>query len=86
MAEFVFNGNANIFSGAGSTFGTSNTAAQATALGQPATVAAATVNTVALNNDEQYLDSNLLTADRQIELLLWLSDLELRLPPYGDIN
>lgn len=69
MAEFVFNGNANIY-----------TAAQ----GQHA--AAAVSNVVALKQDDDLADSSQLTANRQIELLLWLANLELRLPPYGDSN
>jgi len=48
-------------------------------------VAAAASNAVALKEDD-IADSSLLTADRQMELLLWLANLELRLPPYGDNN
>ncbi len=61
MAEFVFNGNANIF-------------------------AAAVNNVVALKQDDEMPDSSQLTTNRQIELLLWLANLERRLPPYGDNN
>ena len=75
MAEFVFNGNANIY-----------TAAQ----GQHAAAAAAVSNVVALKQEdnlaENLADSSQLTAKRQVELLLWLANLELRLPPYGDSN
>jgi hypothetical protein len=46
---------------------------------------AAASSAVALK-DEDIADSSLLSADRQIELLLWLANLELRLPPYGDNN
>jgi hypothetical protein len=74
VAEFVFNGNANIY-----------TAAQ----GQHA-AAAAVSNVVALKQEdnlaENLADSSQLTANRQVELLLWLANLELRLPPYGDSN
>ena len=73
MAEFVFNGNANIYTGV---------------RGQQA--AAAVSNVAALKQDdnlaENLADSSQLTANRQIELLLWLANLELRLPPYGDNN
>ncbi|MBP9090398.1 hypothetical protein KBI23_05160 [bacterium] len=71
MAEFVFNGNANIY-----------TAAQ----GQHAAAAAAVSNVVALKQEDNLADSSQLRANRQVELLLWLANLELRLPPYGDNN
>lgn len=70
MAEFVFNGNANIFTGVRS---------------QQA-AAAAVNNVVALKQDDEMPDSSQLTTNRQIELLLWLANLERRLPPYGDNN
>lgn len=71
VAEFVFNGNANIY-----------TAAQ----GQHAAAAAAVSNVVALKQEDNLADSSQLRANRQVELLLWLANLELRLPPYGDNN
>lgn len=83
VAEFVFNGNANIYSVPGSASASSLTAGHGQA--SVAQVAAASSATVALK-DEDIADSSLLSADRQMELLLWLANLELRLPPYGDNN
>lgn len=88
VAEFVFNGNANIYSVPGTASASSLTAGHnqsglsQASMGQ---VAAAASNAVALKEDD-IADSSLLTADRQMELLLWLANLELRLPPYGDNN
>jgi len=82
VAEFVFNGNANIYSVPGTASASSLTAGHGQAsMGQVAAASSA----VALK-DEDIADSSLLSADRQIELLLWLANLELRLPPYGDNN
>ncbi len=34
--------------------------------------------------DDRYLDSEKSLGERHLELLLWLMNLELRLPPYGE--
>ncbi len=83
VAEFVFNGNANIYSVPGTASASSLTAGHGQAA--MAQAAAAASNAVALKDDD-LADSSLLSADRQMELLLWLANLELRLPPYGDNN
>lgn len=88
MAEFVLNGNAHSYgSSSGSSFGANAGAASGTSSQSAAGLSQQAISAVAstLNLDEE-LDSSLLTADRQMELLLWLSNLELRLPPYGDVN
>ncbi len=82
VAEFVFNGNANIYSVPGTASASSLTAGHSQA--SMSQVAAAS-SAVALKDDD-IADSSLLSADRQMELLLWLANLELRLPPYGDNN
>lgn len=86
VAEFVLNGNAHSY-GSGSSFGANAGAASGTSSQSAAGLKQQAISAVAstLNLDDE-LDSSLLTADRQIELLLWLSNLEMRLPPYGDVN
>ena len=82
VAEFVFNGNANIYSVPGTaSAGSITTGHGQTSIGQVAAASSA----VALKDDD-IADSSLLSTDRQMELLLWLANLELRLPPYGDNN
>lgn len=72
MSEFAFNGNAGIYSAA-------PTAVSAIAQPQVAVSAAASA-AAAFNQNEDT------ATERQLELLLWLSNLEMRLPPYGDLN
>ena len=81
MSEFAFNGSAGIYS--------SLAQGQAGALStapQTGVVAAAAVE-FRQNEDEVVAGAGgQIPGDRQIELLLWLSNLSLRLPPYGDLN
>jgi len=86
VAEFVLNGNAHSY-GSGSGFGANAGVASGTSSQSVAGLNQQAISAVAstLNLDEE-VDSSLLTADRQMELLLWLSNLEMRLPPYGDVN
>lgn len=83
VAEFVFNGNANIYSVPGTASASSISAGHSQASISQA--AAAASSAMALK-DEDIAESSLLSAYRQMELLLWLANLELRLPPYGDNN
>lgn len=87
MAEFVLNGNAHSY-GSGTSFGPAAGAATKSTNLQPAIALhqQSSVNSTINLDDDQNVDNSLLTADRQMELLLWLSNLELRLPPYGDVN
>ena len=75
MSEFVFTGNAGLFSNPASPTHSVSAIAQPQVAVSPAAVAAAS-----------FSDQETPVAERQIELLLWLSNLELRLPPYGDLN
>lgn len=87
MAEFVFNGNANIYSVPGTASASSLTAGHnQSGLSQASMGQVAAASSAAALKDEDIADSSLLSADRQMELLLWLANLELRLPPYGDNN
>ena len=87
MAEFVFNGNANIYSVPGTASASSLTAGHnQSGLSQASMGQVAAASSAVALKDEDIADSSLLSADRQIELLLWLANLELRLPPYGDNN
>mgnify|MGYP007068117670 CR=1 FL=1 len=87
VAEFVFNGNANIYSVPGTAAASSLTAGHnQSGLSQASMGQVAAASSAVTLKDEDIADSSLLSADRQMELLLWLANLELRLPPYGDNN
>lgn len=83
MSEFAFNGNAGIYSNANSARPQGSGVSSAAQTASPTAAAVAVVES--FSHIEEDLSPNSLD-ERQIELLLWLSNLELRLPPYGDLN
>jgi len=78
VSEFAFNGSAGIYSKPGHS--------QALGSLQTAVSAAATSAASYSQGEEESESANSPFGERQLELLLWLSNLELRLPPYGDLN
>ncbi len=80
MSEFAFNGNGGMYSKPGHAQALNSLQ---TAVSAAAASAAAYSQIEELQNES--VNSNVF-GERQLELLLWLSNLELRLPPYGDLN
>ncbi len=78
MSEFAFNGNGGMYSKPGHS--------QALNSLQTAVSAAAASAAAYSQIEETESVNSSAFGERQLELLLWLSNLELRLPPYGDLN